>query len=279
MEFLAIFLSSLIGILSPVGVVADRLAEDAIRNQVDSVEQLAVRIDNAPSYRLAQGRADRIRIAGRGIYPVAGVRIAAVEVETDPIAVNLASLQTKKPRLDAPLQAGVKLVLNQEDMNKALKSEAIAKRFRNLNLNFLSSSSNPSEKFDLVNPQVEFLPDSRFRIQATLQGQQTRHQDRIIVETGLQILSGQQIQLVDPTVRLNDQAIPSQLIAILTGGLSQYFDLQRLQASGITARILSLKTQDNTVILAGFVRIDPSFSVSRFSVSKNLFLEWSKQAL
>lgn len=271
MEFLAIFLSSLIGILSPVGVVADRLAEDAIRDQVDSVEQLDVRIDNAPSYRLAQGRADRIRIAGRGVYPIAGVRIAALEVETDPIAVNLASLQTQKPQLDAPLQAGVKLVLNQEDVNKALQSEAIAKRFRDLNLNFLSSSGNSSEKFDLVNPQVEFLPDSRFRIQVTLQGQQTRHQDRIIIETGIQILSGRQMQLVNPIVRLNDQALPPQLIAILTGGISQYFDLQRLQASGITARVLSLKTQDNALILAGFVQINQSFLVS-----ENLFLEWSK---
>jgi hypothetical protein len=272
MEFLAIFLSSLIGILSPVGGVADRLAEDAIRDQVDSVEQLDVRIDNAPSYRLAQGRADRIRIAGRGVYPITGVRIAALEVETDPIAVNLASLQTQKPRLDAPLQAGVKLVLNEEDVNKALQSEAIAKRFRDLNLNFLSSSGNSSEKFDLVNPQIEFLPDSRFRIQVTLQGQQTRHQDRIIIETGIQILSGRQMQLVNPTVQLNDQALPPQLIALLTGGISQYFDLQRLQASGITARVLSLQTQDNALILAGFIQINQSFLVS-----ENLFLEWSKQ--
>jgi hypothetical protein len=262
MEFLAIFLSSLIGILSPVGVVADRVAENAIRNQVDSVEQLAVRIDNAPSYRLAQGRADRVRIAGRGIYPIAGVRIAALEVETDAIAVNLASLQTGKPQLDAPLQAGVKLVLSQEDVNRALQSEAIAKQFRNLNLSFLSSSGNASEKFDLVNPQAEFLPNSRFRFQVTLQGQQTQHQDRIVIESGVQILSGQQIQLVDPTVRLNEQALPPQLIAILTGGISQYFDLQRLQAAGITARVLSLETQDNTVTLAGFVRLDPSFLVS-----------------
>jgi len=259
MEFLTIFLSSLIGILSPVGVVADRVAEDAIRHQVNAVEHLAVRIDNAPSYRLAQGRADRVRIAGRGIYPVAGVRIAALEVETDPIALNLASLSTPKPRLDAPLQAGVKLVLNQEDMNRALQSEAIAKRFRNLNLNFLSSSGNASEKFDLVNPQVEFLPNSRFRLQVMLQGRETQHQDRIMIESGIQILSGRQIQLVNPTVLLNDQALPPQLIAILTGGMSQYFDLQRLQTSGITARVLSLETQDNTITLAGFIRLDPSF--------------------
>ena len=262
MEFVAILLSSLIGILSPVGLVADRVAEEAIRHQVKAVEHLAVRIDNAPSYRLAQGRADRIRIAGRGIYPVAGVRIAALEVETDPIALNLASLSTKKPRLDAPLQAGVKLVLNQEDINRALQSEAIAKRFRNLNLNFLSSSGNASEKFDLVNPQVEFLPNSRLRLQVTLQGQQTQHQDRIVVEAGIQMLSGRQLQLVTPTIHLNDQTLPPQIIALLTGGINQYFDLRRLQSAGITARVLSLETQDNTVTMAGFIRLDPSFSAS-----------------
>ncbi|MBI4783672.1 MAG: DUF2993 domain-containing protein [Oscillatoriophycideae cyanobacterium NC_groundwater_1537_Pr4_S-0.65um_50_18] len=262
MEFLAIFLSSLIGILSPVGLVADRLAEDAIRDQVDSVEHLAVRIDNTPSYRLAQGRADRVRIAAQGIYPIAGVRIAALEIETDPIALNLASLRTETPRLDAPLQAGVKLVLTQEDINQILKSEAIVGQFRDLNLNFLSSSGDRTEKFDLVNPKIEFLPNSRFQLQVTLQGQQTQHRDQITVESGIQILSGQRVQFVDPAVRINEQALPSQVIAFLTGGISQSFDLQRLQASGIAARVLSLKTEENTLTLAAFIQIDPSFSIS-----------------
>lgn len=65
MEFLTILLSALLGIVSPAGFVLDRVAETAIRNQLDSAEELSVRIDNTPSYRALQGRVDRVRIAGR----------------------------------------------------------------------------------------------------------------------------------------------------------------------------------------------------------------------
>ncbi|RKH75069.1 DUF2993 domain-containing protein, partial [Corallococcus praedator] len=118
MEFLTILLSALIGLVSPVGLVADRLAEDQIRNQFDSVEDLQVRIDSVPSYRLAQGRVDRVRIAGRGLSIQPNLRIAALEVETDPIAVDL----SEGVELEAPLQAGVRIVLTQEDLTQALRS-------------------------------------------------------------------------------------------------------------------------------------------------------------
>ncbi|NJR64736.1 MAG: DUF2993 domain-containing protein [Leptolyngbyaceae cyanobacterium CRU_2_3] len=257
MEFFTILLSSLLGILSPAGVVVDRLATSTIRSQISSAEQLAVRIDNVPSYRFAQGRVDRVRIAGRGIYPIEGIRIAAVEVETDAIALDPTTL-TRNPQLEAPLQAGIKLVLNQQDINQALQSEAIAQQFRSFNLNFLSSSEDRSERFELVNPQINFLANSRFQLQVTLQGQQTGHQDQITVESGVEVLSGRQLQLVNPVIRLNDQAVPPQLVALLTGGISQYFDLKSLEDSGITVRVLKLETNGDNLTLAGFMRIDPS---------------------
>jgi LmeA-like phospholipid-binding len=260
MEFLTLFLSGLLGILSPVGFVSDRLAASAIRSQFDSVEHLSVRIDNTPSYRLAQGRADRVRIAGRGLSPVEGVRIAAVEVETDAIAVDPATLA--HPRLEAPLQAGVKLVLNRQDINRALQSEAVARQLSNVNLNFLSSSGDRSERSELVNPQIDFLANHRFRLQVKLRGQQTGHQDQITVESGVKVVSGRQFELVEPIIRLNDQAVPPQLVAILTGGISQYFDLKSLEASGITARVLKLETDGDQVTVAGFIRLDPAVSVS-----------------
>lgn len=256
MEFLTILLSSLLGLLSPVGLVADRLAETTLRNQLDSVEQLDVRIDNTPSYRFAQGRVDRVRIAGRGVYPAQGIRIAAVEIETDPIAFNL-----DRSRLEQPLQAGVKLVLSQEDINQALQSEAIAKLTRDLNLGFLSNGR--SERYDLVNPRVEFLANDRFRLHVILKSQTSNQQDQIIAESGIQVRSGRQIRLVEPTVRLNDTSLPPQLIGLLTSGISQYLDLRRLEASGITARVLKLEVNGETVTLTGFARIAPDFFAAK----------------
>jgi len=54
-----IILSGLLGLVSPVGSVIDRTAENAIRSRFEKVEQLQVRVDNAPSYQLLQGKVQR----------------------------------------------------------------------------------------------------------------------------------------------------------------------------------------------------------------------------
>ena len=267
MEFFAILLSSIVGILSPAGLVVDKVAEHAIRQQFTSIEKLAVRVDNTPSYRFLQGKADRVRIAGRGLYPIAGVRIDTLELETDPIAVTPASLRTGKPQLTQPLRAGVRLVLNREDLNQALQSPAIANRFRDLSVNLLGNGlGQPHQRYTVVNPQVEFLNNDRIRLQVTLAGQQSGNQqsgnqqsDRqaIIIESGLAIAQGHKIQLVDPQINLDGQPVPPELVGLLIGGLSDRLDLDKLADRGITARVLKLEILPDSVAIAGFVSLDP----------------------
>ena len=59
MEPIAILLSTLIGLISPSGLVLDRVAENTIRSRFVSVESLKVRIDNAPVHQIVKGRIDR----------------------------------------------------------------------------------------------------------------------------------------------------------------------------------------------------------------------------
>jgi hypothetical protein len=94
MEFFTILVSSLLALVSPVGLVVDQIALNAIRSQFEKVDQLQVRVDNAPSYQLLQGKVERVRIAGRGLQ-LKQIRIAAIELETDPINLDPRSLGQK----------------------------------------------------------------------------------------------------------------------------------------------------------------------------------------
>jgi hypothetical protein len=252
MEFLTILLSALLGIVSPAGFVLDRVAETAIRNQLDSAEELSVRIDNTPSYRALQGRVDRVRIAGRGLFPVAGVRVAVFEVETDAIALDLGQLRQGQPELEQPLQTAIKLILTEADMNQALRSEIVMEQLRRLNLSF----SGTSAASELIDPQVDFLPNDRLRLQAILRDSQTGEQTQVVAETGLQITAGRQLQLIEPTITVNEQAVAPELLSYLIGNVSQRFDLTNLQESGITARVLNLKIENDRLTLVSFVRVE-----------------------
>lgn len=262
MELFTLLLSALLGILSPVGFVADEVAETTLRNQLEEAEALTVRIDNTPSYQLLQGRVDRVRIAGQGLYPIEGVRIAVLELESDPIALspNFSQLELK-----APLQAAIKLVVTEADINQALRSDRIADSFNDLNLDFAAEDSDSDQssaaqqndqQYDIVNPQFEFLDDDRFRLQLTLQGQQTGEQTQIIAESGLEVIDGQQLRLVDPVASLGNEPIESRFLSLLLENISQQF-FNRLEDSGVIARVLKLEVEDDRLTLASFVRVEP----------------------
>ena len=261
MEFLTILLSGLLGLVSPAGLVIDRIALDAIRSQFKKVQELQVRVDNVPSYQLLQGKVERVRIAGRGLQlKRQDIRIAALELETDPIVFKLRSFRQKKPKLERPFQAGMRLVLTEQDINQALKSPKLAARLRNLRISKLPRPAGGSQRYDLVNPRVEFLEANRLRFQVELTQGDVKPL-AITVESGLGVVAGRQIQLVEPVISANGQAVPNQLVSAIATNISKLLNLSNLELYGLRARLIKLKVSQDKLEIAAFLRVEPSFRV------------------
>lgn len=253
MEPLTILLSTLIGLISPSGLVLDRVVENTIRSRFVSVESLKVRIDNVPVHQILEGKIDRVRIAGRGMSPIKDVRIDVLELETDPIA-----LQGLTPKLAQPLQAGVRIVLKPEDINQGLRSPLVTTRLRNLGIQLLQRrEAQQLERFDFLNPKVEFLPNHRVRLQAELQEQ--GYPDKLVImgEAEPSIELGRTLKLMNPTLLVNGKLAPAQITNAIAQAVSNQLDLRRLE-NGITARILKLEIEPNQMQIAMFVQIKPN---------------------
>ena len=54
----------------------------------------------------------------------------------------------------------MRLVLNSQDINQALKSKAVVDRLQNLGLNILQTPASKQQRLEAGNPRVEFLPRS-----------------------------------------------------------------------------------------------------------------------
>ncbi len=67
MEILVSILSSLLAIGTSVNLIGDVVLKNDIRSQVEEVETIAIRIDNAPNYQVLSGKVQRVRIATRGL--------------------------------------------------------------------------------------------------------------------------------------------------------------------------------------------------------------------
>jgi hypothetical protein len=262
-EFFTIFLSSLIVLISPTGVVIDRVAQNTIRKQFAAVEQLQVRVDNAPSYQLLQGKVDRVRIAGRGLFPYKDVRLEALELETDPIQVDAERLRKGRVRLREPLRSGVHVIVREKDINQAMRSPTFVNQLQKIGFSVLDNrQARRAQRYELINPRLELLDNQRLRLQVTLRETKDPATLEIFFESGIEVLEGRQFRLVQPIARLNGEPVPEKVLNAIAAGVSERFDLRKLERSGIIARILQFKLDSNQIDLAAFIQVAPDAKLS-----------------
>jgi hypothetical protein len=261
MELITILLSGIASLFSLTGVVVDKNVETAFLSQIDRAEQLQVRADNAPVHQILDGKINKLRIAGRGLWVTKDLRVDTLDIETDPIAVNLKATQAdgQKPGTSAlkqPIQAGLRLKFNEEDLNNFLKSpDSIAQLQKMTTSTFGSAAGSLNKDYQITNPQIRFLANNRVGLKAELQDPGSGEKLPITLEAGINLIGGRKFQLVEPTAMVGATPVPPFILSGLTTSVSERLNLDVLESRGLTARILQFKVNPQQLELAAFVRI------------------------
>lgn len=254
MELITLVLASLMGVVSAGGLVLDEVAESSLRQSLVEAESLSVRIDNTPSYQIANGAIDRVRIAGRGLFPLEDVRVAAVDIETDAIALDLADLQSGTLTLEEPLIAAARLELTQADLDRALQSPYVVEQLQNLT-QAIAGDETLTSLDTFINPRLDLLADNRLRIEVLLENDDDPV--AIAAEFKLERRSASALAVTDLRLTIDDQPMPDNLLNAATELLEQQLDLRQWEDAGIVARYLHVAITDDTLVLAGIVQVNP----------------------
>ncbi len=266
MELITILLSGITALFALGGVVVDQNVEAAFRAQIDRAEQLQVRTDNAPNYQIINGKIDKVRIAGRGIWVTKDLRIDTFDVETDPLAVNLKAITEdgNTPRtssLRQPIQAAVKFKFDEADINNFLKSPETIARLQKMTTSTLGGlGSSLNKDYQVTNPRIGFLGNNRLAIETDLKDPNSSETLPVRLETGVSVIGGRKFQLVDPVAKVGGTPVPPFLLSGLTTGIGERLNVDILEQRGLTARILQFKVNPQQLELAAFFRITGSKS-------------------
>ncbi|WP_107669813.1 DUF2993 domain-containing protein [Cyanothece sp. BG0011] len=265
MEVFTIFLSSLITILSPIGFVVDTVVANRLRSQVSSVEELAVRIDNTPSYQAVSGKIDRVRIASRGIEIIDNLRIDTFDLETDPIDINinkvqeLAGIKSIQSSLNKPFQGAFRLVIEEDDLNSALKAYSIREQLQGLIDTILPPEA---PRFKILKLQINFMTENRLALEIELEQEGAEGEDPTKLDISAQVAfaieQGKKIKLTDLTAIINDRKLSSRFANIILAGISERLTLDIFADQGFFVRILNVNLNDETLDIAAFFRLSPS---------------------
>ena len=263
MEWFLIALTGLLTAITPVGLVVDHVIANNIRDRVKSVEELSVRVDNSPSYQLIQGKVNRVRIASRGIEPIDHIRIDTLDLETDPINIKtndlkFGNLEQVRSSLRSPLQGAFHLIITEEDINKALAEPQIKGQIQAL-LGRLLPSDIPTLEF--MGAKVTLKEANRAQIELQLQQKVDESEPpeklEITIETGVKLIEGRSLELIDPTASLNGRKISQRILQGVLGSISDRLTLKRFEKQGIIARVLELQLDNKEINVAAFVRLNP----------------------
>ena len=280
MEILTIVLASLLSLGSGGGLAIDKIAQNKIRQQVISVEEQAVRIDNQPNYRAAQGRLARVRIASRGVQIEPGIRIAVLDLETDPVAVKLnrlklSSLNRLRSALVTPATGAARIVFSETDLNQALQSDEVRQQLeKTLNRLIARKAGSNNISYELAEIELDLHDQNRLQVsfelsrprptrrsnfqeEAGTSGRQnSSRQLAISLELTLKVVDGTRIRLLNPQGTVNGSPMSSRLLNGFATGISDRLNLNTLEADGILARILQLEINEDNLELVSFVRLE-----------------------
>ncbi|HEY9600157.1 MAG TPA: DUF2993 domain-containing protein [Allocoleopsis sp.] len=112
----------------PEAQALSEVAEMSLSAQLDEIENLDVDV-RTNLLKMVQGQADSVSIAGQGLVMQKDIRVHELEVHTDKIAIDLLSAILGQIELNRPVDATARLVLTEQDINRALNSDYIRHKF------------------------------------------------------------------------------------------------------------------------------------------------------
>ncbi|MES1024696.1 DUF2993 domain-containing protein [Gloeocapsa sp. BRSZ] len=101
-----------------------KAAEIGLSSQIEQAEAINVEV-KTDLWKILQGQADAVAIAGEGVVLQKDIRVQHMELSTDKIDINPFSALLGQVELNQPVQANARLVMSQDDLNRALNSDYV----------------------------------------------------------------------------------------------------------------------------------------------------------
>jgi hypothetical protein len=109
-------------------------AEMTLSTQLDEVENINVDV-RTNLFKIVQGQADSVSVSGQGLVMQKDIRVQEMELHTNSVSIDLLSAIFGQIELSQPIDATARLVLTEQDINRAFKSDYIRSKFQSVELN------------------------------------------------------------------------------------------------------------------------------------------------
>lgn len=114
-------------------------ASMTLSTQLDEIEHLDVDI-NTNLLKIVQGQAESVSVVGQGLVMQKDIRVQEMELHTERVDINPLSALFGQIELNKPVNATARLVITEQDLNRALNSDYIRSNYPHIELNVESQT-------------------------------------------------------------------------------------------------------------------------------------------
>jgi hypothetical protein len=272
MELLISIISGILTIATSVNAVGDEVLKNKLESQFESVDTMAVRIDNAPNHDISKGKVQRVRVATRDLQISGAIALKTLEVDVDGIDIRLREwlqqdilteidgVPTLRLRqlFEQPVNIASRAVLTQEQLDNMLQSpfiNRIVRRRLQQSLNRIAEYNYRRKDFEISSFALDLIGENRLAIKMKLSGfdrKDGRKDEELDVnfEFALEVVDGISFRLTEQRVFVDGEEVEPEQGVLIVAPVT----LKALEEVGIKVRVIEWKSSEDELELALFVR-------------------------
>lgn len=213
----------------------NKIAEIALASQLEDVERVEVQI-NTDFNKLAHGEIDCINIKINGVALQQNLTLEELQLEITKVNVKPITALLGKIKLTKPAEGIVRIVINEDSLNRAFNSKAFDK-YLHQSKSFVDDKQ---QKIHVQQVQCFLLADGNIAFNSKLILAESQ-ENKLVAFTAIPYIENNGEKIVFQNVDyLEGKEIAPELTAALSTQMSEFLSLRKFEQKGMLLRIQQL---------------------------------------
>ncbi|MBD2102911.1 DUF2993 domain-containing protein [Leptolyngbya sp. FACHB-261] len=221
-----------------------KVAEMGLESQLDESDNLDVNVKTDP-LKVIQGQVDSVSIKGEGLVMKKDLRVEEMEMKTGSIAINPLSAAFGKIELTEPTQASARVVLTEEDLNRASNSEYIHGKLQNMTVEV----EGRTVTIDVQQVNLHLLADGKITLNADILQRGTGDVQKVAFTATPRVSPDKQHVSLDDIQYAEGQSLPPELNTALLNKAHELLNLSKFSLQGMSLKIQTMEITEGSLTL------------------------------
>lgn len=222
-----------------------KVAEIAIASQLDETKDVNVDVSTDP-IKLVQGKVDQVSITGEGMVMKQDLRVEAVGVNINSVAIDPIKAVMGEIELTQPADAQVQVLLTEQDLNRALSSAYIRSKMKDLSIDMQGKPV----LFDIQQAKLQLPRTGEMDMNVSILLKQTSETKQFSA-TAKPFLEDNGQRIAIEILAAEGQGLNLEFVTVLLEKLIELLDLRNFDLDGNSIQLKDFDVQAGKILIRG----------------------------